>query len=439
MLKYKSTRLKNIFCWTFLFILMVCQPVYAEGEEKAEKKPTITGTVEGYIDFSQELPADMSSEEGLFSIQSPNVSEYYGDQLDTNNAECIYKKLKNAYYTNRSYGEVDMELAEPIYWDAEISGNQVVENQAYKDAISNVNYSVFSAGWALYFDFPEIFWMNGVGYSCSYSITSVNGKWIGCIKKLYYEPNTYYDGATSEISDYDAEVSKAVKEIQSKTQNNDRGDILSAIHDYVCEKAEYNYDAVYDYIPQAHTSSTVFIGDGGVVCEGYAKAFKVLCNQFDIPCTLVSGANHMWNHVQMPDNKWYGIDTTWDDQDTILYEHFLVGSQTICFSQTFGEEHPDEMRFWNQWGTSLFRAPTLNEVKYDEVQVTPGDEYIKGDVTNDGVVTLTDLMQILKYTSRQISFDSKQIKAADIDGNGIVTMSDLIKILQFVNRRIEVL
>ena len=64
-------------------------------------------------------------------------------------------------------------------------------------------------------------------------------------------------------------------------------------------------------------------------------------------------------------------------------------------------------------------------------------EFVKGDVTGDKKVTLSDLQQILKYTSQKIEFTSAQKRAADIDGNGKVTLSDLISILQFVNHKID--
>ena len=68
----------------------------------------------------------------------------------------------------------------------------------------------------------------------------------------------------------------------------------------------------------AHTPYPVFADKYGneVVCEGYAKAFKILCDRFNIPCTLVSGLAytgsgsageaHMWNLVKMPDENGMG-------------------------------------------------------------------------------------------------------------------------------------
>lgn len=62
------------------------------------------------------------------------------------------------------------------------------------------------------------------------------------------------------------------------------------------------------------------------VCEGYALAFEHLMHQAGIPCSYVSGdarheglnetddRGHAWNVVKI-DNRWYEVDTTWDDHD----------------------------------------------------------------------------------------------------------------------------
>ncbi len=77
------------------------------------------------------------------------------------------------------------------------------------------------------------------------------------------------------------------------------------------------------------------------VCEGYARAFKLVCDQLGIPCILASGGDHMWDCVQMEDGKWYAVDVTYDDpvytyngqvQNKLTsggesHRYFLVGSQ----------------------------------------------------------------------------------------------------------------
>ncbi|MEG1138952.1 MAG: dockerin type I domain-containing protein [Lachnospiraceae bacterium] len=63
----------------------------------------------------------------------------------------------------------------------------------------------------------------------------------------------------------------------------------------------------------------------------------------------------------------------------------------------------------------------------------------KGDVTEDGMVNLKDLMQVLKYISGKSIFNEVQISAADINGDGIINLRDLMKMLQYVSGKIDVL
>lgn len=102
------------------------------------------------------------------------------------------------------------------------------------------------------------------------------------------------------------------------------------IHDYICDLAVYDLPAASSAIPtDAHTAFGLLTMGKAVVCEGYSKAFKVLCDAVDLPCILAVGeavkdydkdgqlsfsgySNHMWNMVRV-DGAWYSVDTTWDD------------------------------------------------------------------------------------------------------------------------------
>ena len=63
------------------------------------------------------------------------------------------------------------------------------------------------------------------------------------------------------------------------------------------------------------------------VCDGYSKAFQLLCNRRGIDCIAVDGiandfrestGGHMWNCVKLDDN-WYHIDVTWNDAESDVY------------------------------------------------------------------------------------------------------------------------
>lgn len=120
---------------------------------------------------------------------------------------------------------------------------------------------------------------------------------------------------------------------------------LKSIHDYICNFT--NYDLEADFC----SSAVGAIVQPGVVCEGYSKAFKLICDRLDIPCVLIFGnfnsekrTAHMWDYVQMEDGKWYAVDVTWDDLDgknglELKYEYFLKGSEFFNNNHTPDGNH----------------------------------------------------------------------------------------------------
>lgn len=121
-------------------------------------------------------------------------------------------------------------------------------------------------------------------------------------------------------------------------------------------------------------------GKEGPLCEGYARAFKVLCDRLYIPCVLVSGCaidsngeggEHMWNSVQMEDGAWYGVDITWNipddsaNHDLISEDFLLVGSQTSINGIPFGQSHPVSNQVSNGPTTTSFtNGPKISLEKY---------------------------------------------------------------------------
>ncbi len=110
-----------------------------------------------------------------------------------------------------------------------------------------------------------------------------------------------------------------------------------AIYAWLCDNNTYN-DAqtsqhkkesdpvAFAYLAAHSAYSATIPGDAfEPVCEGYAGAFKVLCDALDVKCICVNGSmtsvlHHMWNNVQLDDGQWYLVDvTTGDAYDTDLF------------------------------------------------------------------------------------------------------------------------
>ncbi len=96
-----------------------------------------------------------------------------------------------------------------------------------------------------------------------------------------------------------------------------------SIFDYLCDSLVYDYYALYDS-NTINMNFAAFYLDGVfldtnkmVVCDGYAKAFSMLCNMEGIDCIRITGlmyagvtnSGHAWNKVKV-DGTWYLVDVT---------------------------------------------------------------------------------------------------------------------------------
>ena len=108
-------------------------------------------------------------------------------------------------------------------------------------------------------------------------------------------------------------------------------------HDYICKNTVYDLETYDNFGDSAYS---VLI-DGKAICEGYARALKMLLDACEIYNYLVVGntendegkmEGHMWNVVSV-DGELYHIDVTWDDADgdlgEIIYLYFNLTDDDI--------------------------------------------------------------------------------------------------------------
>lgn len=181
-------------------------------------------------------------------------------------------------------------------------------------------------------DNPRIFWID----------------WIDSNAMLRYDTgNTaHYDGVklpkgttlAQHQTIFAQGVDDAVAQIKAKLPKKaDAKAKVKAIYNWLCKNNTYNdyqtskykknSDPVaFAYLAAHSAYSAVIPGDEfEPVCEGYACAFKVLCDELGVTSICVSGSmtsvsNHMWNYVQMENGKWYLVDvTTGDAYSTDLF------------------------------------------------------------------------------------------------------------------------
>ena len=281
------------------------------------------------------------------------VDKYFYNQLEEP-SKTIYKAFESNKENMKS-GTYRIDLG---------NGFSNILNQANGSDLLGKYYQ--SAIEAYTYDNPEIFYLSPnkmylnietttIGSNVTYNVFINNGN----------ENNYFIDEFTSQ-----GQVESAINQIeQTKNQilqnrSENTYDNIKMVHDYLVESIEYDTTISQSNIYNVYGA----LVNGRAVCEGYARSFKYLMDELDIPCTLVIGTgtnsqgeteNHAWNYIQLNGN-WYAIDCTWDDpvsstgyvSQNSKYRYFLKGSND------FSKDHKPSGQFTE--GGKVFSYPEIS-------------------------------------------------------------------------------
>ena len=260
-----------------------------------------------------------------------NVDKIFYNQLN-DYSKTIYKAFESNK-ENMKTGTYKIELGTSFSSLLSQSNGQDLLGDYYQSAIEAYTY-----------DNPDVFYLSPNKMFLNMETTTQG-------KKVTYnvyinsgsEANYLVDGYNSkqDIDNAMSQIEQVKNEILSRRTGNTYNDI-KLVHDYLVDNVEYDSSIskpnIYDIYGALVRKESV--------CEGYARSFKYLMDELNIPCTLVIGTatnsqgqteNHAWNYVQI-NNNWYAVDTTWDDpiiigngtvSESIKYRYFLKGSSEI--------------------------------------------------------------------------------------------------------------
>ena len=270
-----------------------------------------------------ELEADIREEYGLEDGESLSaiasyaaVGNYFGDRLSATDKK-MYDELVS-FFQNIIKNNGGSSRAQFTY----------IPNASFR----NVFYAILK-------DHTEIlYWVEKTQSTVAFSdnekttqyvtfqvITKYRGNQLGynALKDSNGKVNNYYYYNVKPGENNKANAERVAKEIVDYANSHYSTDYqkIRYFNKRICLLTDYNFDALSNNYPYNDTFQwiNVFNGDK-VVCEGYAKAFKYLCDKAGIGCLIVSGGlgsgtgagNHMWNLVEL-DSKWYVVDCTNND------------------------------------------------------------------------------------------------------------------------------
>ena len=249
---------------------------------------------------------------------------------------------------------------------------------------------------ALISDFPyELYWFDkteGIDIEMEGTIGYQDGAYvydIGWDISMYVSVDYQAGNNITFNTELPGRIYAAADNIDGIISNNSgKNDLnkLSSYKDVICSLTEYNDYAAHNDPPYGDPWQLIYVFDGDstttVVCEGYSKAFKYLCDRStfvgDIQCILVTGTMaggtgagpHMWNIVKMPNDRNYMVDVT--NTDSGNSGLFLGGySQKINSTKytysggglTFTYDENTESTYDATW-------LTMSETDYSEVPVS---------------------------------------------------------------------
>lgn len=311
-----------------------------------------TNQVESSI--SQKMEDNYSKE---LKENNIDIDKFFYNQLDKY-SKIIYKAI-DENKENMKTGTYKVELGDKFTNILASENGEEELGKYYQSAIEAYNY-----------DNPSIFYLDpNKMYLNIETTTKYNKKTY----KVYLDNGKETNYLTKEFSskqEIDEAISK-ITEVKSKIMQNRSGNTyedIKMVHDYLIDKVEYDTTISKNNIYNLYGA----LVNGEAVCEGYARAFKYIMDELEIPCIMVIGKatnsegkteNHAWNYVQL-DGTWYAIDVTWDDPiitggwltQRNKYKYFLKGSKEI------NSDHLANGKFSDKG--MLFKYPELSEISY---------------------------------------------------------------------------
>ncbi len=396
----------------------------------------------GQIVQTQPVSSSLRRVRRAFRSARSGSSYAFSSQLGAN-AKAIYDSKVEWYAEEHHTGEWICKFGEGVYqFQGVVTSNGYFEKtdpdteSAYEACKEQLSADMQAAADAFKHDHPEVFWIRSPK-TYSFTISSVpdteqtgdDGKTrsVFQIVSATYKPVETFAGAGSLISSYQAGVQAAVAKVREmadswNTEGVETGStayqalLVRAADEYLCSRLFYDHAVLNTAVSvsaaensgsqsvacndayRIYTSAAAFLGETdhltmGVVCEGYAKAFKVLCDQLGVPAVCVSGlsdksrtgSGHMWNLAQIG-GSWYLVDVTWDDSDTAGAQassrrYLLVSNYTNNMLLTSRQASGN---FSGSTITTTFSYPAASDTCYKTAH--QGTTVVEPDCTHDGGV-----------------------------------------------------
>ena len=218
-------------------------------------------------------------------------------------------------------------------------------------------------------DHPEIF--------CSVNFTYryyPDSEYVELIPEYLFRKKT--------IEEHKKAMESRVRKLARQAEQLSAREKLLFIHDFICRNVSY------DKLKKAYSHEIIGpLGQGVGVCEGIAKAVKILCDALGIWCIIpLSEANpekqikyrHAWNIVKIG-GSYYHLDVTFDNtlsrEENIRYDYFALSD-----AQIFRDHEPViwKVPACGDSDHTYYRERKLSFTRYEDVRKRSAQAVKKG-------------------------------------------------------------
>ena len=330
----------GIFSVIIVFLMIALQEwgkeedlAFAETTQTVADSSENEKTVEDDIEVPAIVESPLSSIEKTNTTTNNNYSNVQVDKYFYNQLEEESRIIYRAFESNKEQmktGTYQIELGTSFSDLLSQSNGQEQLGEYYQSAIEAYTY-----------DNAEVFYLSPRKMYLNIETTTKGGvSTYNVFINSGNEANYLADGFQSkeQIDQAVAQIEQVKNQILQSRTGNTYEDI-KMVHDYLIDSINYDSSLSKQNIYNVYGA----LVNKECVCEGYARAFKYLLNELDIPCVMVIGTG----------TNSQGETTV---SEASRYKYFLVGREII------DQDHSPSGQFTE--GGKVFSYPNLSNTSY---------------------------------------------------------------------------
>ena len=367
-----------------VILLLTCSAIFSSCEYISEKLSVTPTTSESAVTI-QTIPSQIKQKTDNWENMTSEQESAY-ETVQTYEEQHVTRGIKYDQLTQNEKIAYDQMCIGLLKHDDNIE----ISSEINRDSLCRIYEAILTTEEKSMYDPMR-------RYSCSYIEDT------GQITKVVPVYSYNEEEEKNIKAEIEAAADKVINMIDYQMTDVDK---VRFFHDYIIKNCTY-YSDILKYSDEEiegimdesnYDNAYGVLVEHKAVCEGYARAFRYLCQKAGIACELISGSGrgeqHMWNIVCL-ENQWYHIDLTWDDPVTnsnydynnISYSYFNINDDEInndhIIDETFfkyPECTSDEANYFKYYDMIASDTEKAAEILKREIINLNGDEgvlYIK--------------------------------------------------------------